>query len=85
MAGTLWEWCLDPFETSQNRVGSWLGHIMSKQSIDADRYVLRGGSWLADINLARSDVRYWYNPSSRYVSIGFRVVCSSPSSDTLVR
>ena len=47
MAGTLWEWCFDPFETLEARGGTWLGRLVSKPSVEEARHrVLRGGSWV---------------------------------------
>ena len=74
MAGTVWEWCLNKFDTAkveETRSGP----------DDFDYRVLRGGSWGGDRDFARSADRNRYYPSSRGGNIGFRVVCSSPSSE----
>ncbi len=42
--------------------------------------VLRGGSWGINQGNARSAFRNRNNPDYRVNGIGFRVVCSSPSS-----
>ncbi len=73
MAGTVWEWCLNKFETPQVTVSN---------SNDFDFRVLRGGSWDLNLDLARSAIRFRYYPDIRHNNIGFRVVCSSPSLDT---
>ena len=39
--------------------------------------VLRGGAWYYHKNYCRCAVRYWYAPSDRYFTIGFRVIHSS--------
>jgi formylglycine-generating enzyme required for sulfatase activity len=83
MTGTLWEWCLDPFETSETRGGSWLGRLLTKPSVERDRRVLRGGSWDLHQDDARSAYRYGNHPYYRSNDVGFRVVCSSPSSGTV--
>jgi formylglycine-generating enzyme required for sulfatase activity len=80
MAGTLWEWCVDPFDTSQTARGSWLGRLLSKGTVEEDRRVLRGGSWNDDRDSARAASRFRGFPLDRYDSLGLRVVCSSPSS-----
>ncbi len=36
MAGTIYEWCLDPFETSETARGSWLGRMLSKRPEQQD-------------------------------------------------
>jgi formylglycine-generating enzyme required for sulfatase activity len=76
MAGTLWEWCLDPFETSETRGGSWLGRLLAKRSLEEDRRVLRGGSWNNLQDDARSAIRNRFQPELPVFNIGFRVVCS---------
>jgi formylglycine-generating enzyme required for sulfatase activity len=43
---------------------------------DANRYVLRGGSWINDANILRVAYRYSVDPSGRYNSIGFRCAFS---------
>ena len=82
MAGTLWEWCVDPFETSETRGGTWFGRLLSKPSVEQDRRVLRGGSWYDNRVYARSATRSRDDPYGRFGSVGFRVVCSSPSLGT---
>ena len=71
MAGTVWEWCLNKFETPE---------IIRSRADDFDPRVLRGGSWLVIQGFARSASRFRHYPNNRNFSIGFRVVCSSPSS-----
>jgi formylglycine-generating enzyme required for sulfatase activity len=77
MAGTVWEWCLDPFETAQSRGGSWLGRLVSKPAVEEHRHVLRGGAWYNNQAYACSAFRL-VRPNARLSDIGFRVVCSSP-------
>ncbi len=64
MAGNLWDWCEDRECTD---------YMISVR-------VLRGGSWNADQDYARSAYRGGDRPSDRSSDVGFRVVCSSPSS-----
>jgi formylglycine-generating enzyme required for sulfatase activity len=70
MAGTIWEWCLNKFKTPE---------VTRSGARDFDQRVLRGGSWISKQLLAGSAYRFRYLPYLRDVSIGFRVVCSSPS------
>jgi formylglycine-generating enzyme required for sulfatase activity len=69
IAGTVWEWCLNLFEKP----------YATEFSKSTDPRVLRGGSWNNYQDYARAANRYRNNPNSRSYSIGFRVVCSSPS------
>jgi formylglycine-generating enzyme required for sulfatase activity len=73
MAGTVWEWCLNKFEAPE---------VTRSGAGDFDFYVLRGGSWFDPRVSARSADRHRCNPYYRNSNIGFRVVCSSPSSGT---
>jgi formylglycine-generating enzyme required for sulfatase activity len=70
MAGTVWEWCLNKFKTPE---------VMHSGARDFDDRVLRGGSWINDQVYARAASRNRNSPSDRVNLIGFRVVCSSPS------
>jgi formylglycine-generating enzyme required for sulfatase activity len=73
MAGTVWEWCLNKFETAKVEE-------TRSSADDFDTRVVRGGSWLNAQDYARSANRFGYSPYYRVNFIGFRVVCSSPSS-----
>jgi formylglycine-generating enzyme required for sulfatase activity len=66
MAGTVWEWCLNKFETPK---------ATSSDARDFDRRALRGGSWYFLQGSARSALRFGGLPNSRYDFVGFRVVC----------
>jgi formylglycine-generating enzyme required for sulfatase activity len=70
MAGTVWEWCLNLFEQPE----------VKEFSMSKNLHVLRGGSWLNSRVNARSSVRRRSFPVNRDFNVGFRVVCSSPSS-----
>ena len=74
MAGTVWEWCLNKFEMPKIEVSR-------SGARDFDPRVLRGGSWYHFRDVARSADRFRSNPFVRVSNIGFRVVCSSPSSN----
>jgi formylglycine-generating enzyme required for sulfatase activity len=73
MAGTVWEWCLNKFDTPEDT---------DSRADDFDPRVLRGGSWDDYQDFARSANRFRDVPVSRSDLIGFRVVCSAPSLDT---
>ena len=73
MAGTVWEWCQNAYDGSDNT-----GFPQSSEV----RRVLRGGSWSFNRVAARSAYRLGSKLRGRDSYIGFRVVCSSPSSGT---
>lgn len=71
LAETVWEWCLNQFdEPSVNELSTF----------NAPR-VLRGGTWSFNRDGARSTTRFRLTPDNRDGVVGFRVVCSSPSSE----
>ncbi len=72
MGGTVWEWGLNKFDKpGETKSGSR----------DSGSRVLRGGSWSNLLDSARVANRRWYRPDGRDGTVGFRVVCSSPSPD----
>jgi formylglycine-generating enzyme required for sulfatase activity len=70
MAGTVWEWYLNLFEQPD----------VTEFPMSKHFHVLRGGSWLNSQVNARSAVRRRSFPVNRDLNVGYRVVCSSPSS-----
>ena len=68
MSGNVWERCLNEYENPK----------LTKLS-GSDSRVVRGGSWFNDQDFARAAYRNNYHPDLRYHSLGFRVVCSSPT------
>jgi hypothetical protein len=67
LAGNVWEWCLDKYDTSGDTDSGGEG-----------RRVVRGGSWFGYPDGARAAYRGWGSPSYRGYYIGFRLLCSSP-------
>jgi formylglycine-generating enzyme required for sulfatase activity len=66
MAGNVWEWCLTDYDTKTNDVNS-----------DANRRVLRGGSWSNyGTDFFRCVYRSWSLPHSRDYGWGFRLALS---------
>ena len=70
MAGTVWEWCLNKFETPE---------VTASRSNDFGRRTARGGSWGGDQADANCAGRLWSLPDARYDSFGIRVVAGDES------
>ncbi len=67
MAGNVWEWCLSKYEKDTSK--------RDQIDVSNDVRVLRGGSWIFNDYDLRSSDRNWYDPDSRLISVGFRIVC----------
>ena len=65
MSGTMWEWCLNPYDDPHNLVLA-----------GTQRRVLRGGSWYHWGSYAHTDMRSRYHPDHRYNAGSFRVACA---------
>jgi formylglycine-generating enzyme required for sulfatase activity len=72
MHGNVWEWCADRY--GADYYGNSAGVDPSGPSSGSPR-VLRGGSWSFGPQVCRSAERYRREPTTRFSSSGFRVVC----------
>ncbi len=69
MAGNVAEWVADWFENDYYSLAP-LSDPMGPGETGA--HVVRGGSWLDNAIMVRSDLRLGYPPDSAYVNLGFR-------------
>ena len=87
MAGNVWEWCLDEYDSGFYAISSGTNPFSEVDTIEViiDTFssvqtprVLRGGSWLVNSQLVRNAVRFRLDPSSTNNSIGFRCAKDLP-------
>jgi len=71
MHGNVWEWVEDCWNGSYTLAP---GDGRAWRSGECSKRVLRGGSWDNDVNYLRSAYRSWFSRSSRYDTVGFRLV-----------
>jgi formylglycine-generating enzyme required for sulfatase activity len=77
MHGNVWEWCQDLFASDYyNRSPK----VDPSGPEKGDARVLRGGSWDLDPEYLRAACRYYYTPSFRLITFGFRCVWVEGSS-----
>jgi formylglycine-generating enzyme required for sulfatase activity len=81
MSGNVWEWTRSVYEEAPYALEqeSWFTREDLTAGTDQPR-VLRGGSWILDVNYVRCASRGRYGPDGRNSSLGFRVVASPFSS-----
>ena len=82
MHGNVWEWVEDCWHESYDDAPDDGRAWRKEKGGECVARVLRGGSWFSLQGVARSAFRGRDNPDDRGNLIGFRVVCSSPSSGT---
>jgi formylglycine-generating enzyme required for sulfatase activity len=72
MHGNVLEWVEDPWHVDCRGTPPTDGRAWTAGG-DANLGILRGGSWYDRPEWLRSAFRYWWPPSARNVSLGFRV------------
>lgn len=72
MAGSVWEWTATPFLPYPGfRAYPYDGY--SKDHMDGNHYVCRGGSWATSARILRASFRNWYVPTYRQGFLGVRL------------
>jgi sulfatase modifying factor 1 len=82
MAGNVWEWCADWFDSKAYKGRSGMVVKNPRGPKRGSDRVLRGGSWINPRGSARCASRYWHMPHSFGSDVGFRVVVSLADSDS---
>jgi formylglycine-generating enzyme required for sulfatase activity len=85
MHGNVWEWCQDHWHDNYKAApvdgSAWLDANADK---GAPR-VVRGGGWNGNARYCRSACRYGYEPASRSIIVGFRLLLAPSSTASPVR
>jgi len=82
MHGNVWEWVEDcwhkNYESAPDDGSAWRG----EKGGDCSYRVQRWGPWNDNQDFTRSAVRFRNSPGGRFDVVGFRVLCSSPITNT---
>ena len=65
MSGNVWEWCSDLYQYKERQ---------SNQDAGKDSRVVKGGSWYRNAPSSSVSYHYNFNPDSRNLTVGFRLV-----------
>jgi formylglycine-generating enzyme required for sulfatase activity len=71
MAGNVWEWTADRYNSAYYSDSPYLNPIGPK---NGDTFVIRGGSWVSEFRYLTTTSRYWSDPADTSNDHGFRCV-----------
>jgi eukaryotic-like serine/threonine-protein kinase len=78
MAGGATDWCADRLRDGPMLKGARIQTTWDGLEAESLVRVTRGGCWYSERDHLRVADRYWNQPSSRAVSLGFRLACRVP-------
>ena len=78
MSGGAADWCADSHRDGPVLEGAQVPLAPAELATESAVRVTRGGGWYSDVAHLRLADRYWNHPSSRTVSLSFRLACHSP-------